>query len=362
MDFSIGEDRQMLVDSFSRYLADKAGWEAREAAIDGDAGFDPAMWRGAAELGVLGALFAEEAGGFGGAPFDIAVVFGEIGRALTPGPFLATLMAGTILAEAGDTATLEGVIAGETIVTLAHEPAVDGDGQPLPEMSARSDGGGWTLSGTSGVVDYLGSADRIVVIAQKDGAPAAFLVDAQADGVAVRAYPKVDGGAAGELALDGTAAVLLSEGDDAISAATAAGLLAVAWEAVAVMGVLRDMTLDYMRTRKQFGVQIGKFQALQHRMATVALEIEQAHSAAINAAANFDKGTQLRDRFGSAAKYTIGATGRLVAEEAIQLHGGIGMTWELPLSHYAKRLVMLNHVLGSDDEHLARFIAASRAA
>jgi alkylation response protein AidB-like acyl-CoA dehydrogenase len=128
------------------------------------------------------------------------------------------------------------------------------------------------------------------------------------------------------------------------------------------MEVLRDETLEYLRTRKQFGIPIGKFQALQHRMATVALEIEQARSAAINAAANFGKDAATRDRFCSAAKYTVGKVGRLAAEEAIQMHGGIGMTWELPLSHYAKRLTMLGHVLGEEDEHLARFIELSKAA
>ncbi|WP_128891759.1 acyl-CoA dehydrogenase family protein [Erythrobacter sp. HKB08] len=363
MDFSIGEDRQMLVDSFSRFLADKAGWEARNAAIESDEGFDKDVWQGLAELGVLGALFGEEAGGFGGTPFDVGVVFGEVGRAIAVGPFLATLIGGRILADAGDTDTLENVIAGATMLTFAHEPAVNADGSIADATTASASGDGHTLTGRKGVVDYLGAADLAVVTAELDGQLAAFLVDLTASGVERRDYPLVDGGTAGELVLDGAPGKLLARDAKAsVDAAHAMGLVGTVWEAVAVMDVLRDSTIDYLKTRKQFGIPIGKFQALQHRMATVALEIEQARSAAINAAANFDKGETARDRFGSAAKYTVGKTGRLATEEAIQMHGGIGMTWELPLSHFAKRLTMLGHLLGDEDEHLARFMELSKAA
>ena len=141
-----------------------------------------------------------------------------------------------------------------------------------------------------------------------------------------------------------------------IEAARALGLVALAWEGVAVMEALRDQTLGYLRTRKQFGIAIGKFQALQHRMATVALEVEQARSSAINAADRYQGRRVERERAVSAAKATIGKAGSLVAEEAIQMHGGIGMTWELALSHYAKRLVMIGHELGDEDYHLARYI------
>jgi alkylation response protein AidB-like acyl-CoA dehydrogenase len=140
-------------------------------------------------------------------------------------------------------------------------------------------------------------------------------------------------------------------------AAVSAGIVALAAEAVGAMGFCRDATLDYLRTRVQFGMPIGKFQALQHRMATLAIEIEQAGSAAINAAAALDQPRHARERAISAAKFTIGRVGALVAEESIHLHGGIGMTWELPLPHYAKRLVMIDHMLGDEDHHLGRYIA-----
>ena len=361
MDFSLGEDRQMLVDTLSRYLAGNFDWKAREAAIATGEGFSRELWTGLAELGVIGSWFSEDAGGYGGSAFDVGATFGELGRALATGPFLGTLMAGRVLEALGDHATLEAMIAGKSIVTFAHDPAVGGDGALLPDVTAKQGDGGWKLTGAKGVADYLGSADKVVVTA--DGS--AFLVELPGNGVTVHDYPLMDGGSAGELRLDDAPATLLGgagQTGDAIEAAVAMGLVAAVWEGVAVMDVLRAMTLDYLRTRKQFGVPIGKFQALQHRMATVALEIEQARSAAINAAANFDKDPATRDRFASAAKYTLGAVGTLAAEEAIQLHGGIGMTWELPLSHYAKRMVMLGHILGDEDEHLARFVKLGREA
>lgn len=358
MDFSIGDDRQMLSDTLRRYLADTFDWKAREAAIESEAGFSREMWNGLGELGIFGALYPEEAGGFGGSPFDVGVVFAEIGKALATGPFLGTLIAGRLLAAGGEGDALGEVIAGSRIATFADDGALGPDGRPLPDVSASGSGSEAKLTGSKGVVDYLGSADLVVVTAGDE----AYLVETGASGVTISDYPLVDGGSAGELQLDGAPARKLAVDAAALAEARALGLVATVWEAVAVMDVLRDMTIEYLRTRKQFGIPIGKFQALQHRMATLALEIEQARSSAINAAANFAHGGTERDRFCSAAKYTVGKTGRLAAEEAIQMHGGIGMTWELPMSHYAKRLTMLNHVMGDDDHHLARYIALGQAA
>ena len=365
MDFSLGEDRQMLVDSVSRFLSDTLDWKAREAALESDEGFDRDTWNGMVELGVLGAWFAEDAGGFGGSPFDVGATFGAIGKALAAGPFLESLMAGRVLEALGDHEVLEAIVGGESIVTFAHEPSMDASGSLRPDVEATEAGGEWTLTGNKGVVGYLGSANKALVTATKDGAVSAFLVDLSAKGVTRRDYPLIDGGSAGELALESAPATLVGEAGqakDAVDAAIAMGLVAIAWEGVAVMDVLKESTVEYLRTRKQFGIPIGKFQALQHRMATAALEVEQARSSAINAAANFEKDAATRDRFGSAAKYTIGTAGTLMAEEAIQMHGGIGMTWELPLSHYAKRMTMIGHQLGDEDMHLQRFIELGRKA
>lgn len=164
----------------------------------------------------------------------------------------------------------------------------------------------------------------------------------------------------GDLLLDAAAATLIT--DDALpllETVHAAGIVALSWESIGVMDVIKKSTLDYLRTRKQFGISIGRFQALQHRMINVAIEIEQARSAAINAAAALDAPRAARERAISAAKFTVSRVGTLVAEEAIQLHGGIGMSRELPLSHYAKRALMIGHQLGDEDHHLARFMSLS---
>jgi alkylation response protein AidB-like acyl-CoA dehydrogenase len=364
MDFHHTEDRQMLGDTLRRFLAEKAPIEARNKAAYGDTGYSPETWAGLAELGVIGALFGEDVGGFGGTGFDIMVVFEEIGRALAVEPFLGSLMVGHALAAAGKADAIEGIVAGTTIAAFAHaEPQDRADTDPLATRATR-DGDGWTITGAKSVVAQAEAATVLLVSAQTDAGPSLFLVPADAEGVAIRGYLNVDGGRSGEVALTdvrvGADALVATDAAAPLAAAESAGLLALSAEALGVMEVTKTATIDYLQTRKQFGVPIGKFQALQHRIATVLLEIEQARSAVINAADAL--GGEDAARVLSAAKYTIGATGQLVAEEAIQLHGGIGMTWELPLSHYAKRLTMIDSQLGDQDQHLQRYIALGKAA
>jgi alkylation response protein AidB-like acyl-CoA dehydrogenase len=299
-------------------------------------------------------LFDEAAGGFGGSGFDIMVVFEALGRALVVEPFLGALMAGRALAAVGGhDEALADIVSGETIAAFAHEDAA------TPVAATRS-AGGWVLNGAKAVVRQAGAAD-LFVVSVDDGAQV-FVVPANTSGVSVRSYNVVDGGAAGEVTFAdvtlGADGLLDGDGHRIHDAAIGAGLLALSAEAVGAMEYLKEATLGYLRDRKQFGVPIGKFQALQHRMATVLLEIEQARSAVINAAAAFDgDDSRAKERALSAAKYTIGRTGALVAEEAVQMHGGIGMTWEYAVSHYAKRLVMIDHQLGDEDFHLQRYIA-----
>ncbi|AEG47799.1 acyl-CoA dehydrogenase domain-containing protein [Sphingobium chlorophenolicum L-1] len=369
MDFSYGEDRRMLADTLGRYLQQRYPIETRHRISGSETGWSPEQWAALAELGVVGALFAEDAGGFGGDGFDIAALFEQLGNALVVEPFLGALMAGRALAAAGGQEELIGeIISGSTILAFAHEePQSHYD---LTEVATRAErsGDGWTLTGAKSVVPQAEAADRILVSARIGGASGEqgiglFLVDAKSSGLSIRGYPLIDGGRGGELTLANATATLVAEdGFALVEDAVAAGIVALCWEAVGIMDALKRDTLDYLRTRKQFGVPIGKFQALQHRMATVALEIEQARSAAINAADALGGDRNRRERAVSAAKYTIGRTGTIVAEEAIQMHGGIGMTWELPLSHHAKRLTMIGHQLGDEDHHLARFTALDLAA
>lgn len=353
MDFRYDDDRQALADLLRRYLAERYAFKERM-----DAAHAGRHWAVLAELGVIGALFDGKAGGLGGGGFDIAVIFEQLGRHLVTEPFLGTLMAGRALGPA-----LPGsVISGHQILTFAHQEARDFYTDRVA-THAESRAGTWMLTGAKAVVPMLGAADLILVTARTTAGLSLFHVAKDAPGLTKHCYQLIDGGEAGELMLADTPGWLVAaDAAPLVEDAVTAGIIALCWEAVGIMDVMRDSTIDYMRTRRQFGAAIGTFQALRHRMATVALEIEQARSAAINASAALDAERAARACAVSAAKYTIGRVGTLVAEECIQIHGGIGMSQELPLSHYAKRLTMLGHQLGDEDHHLQRFIASSAAA
>ncbi len=376
MNFQHTDDRRMLADSLNRFVAEQYGFETRDRIAKSPQGCSPELWRQFADLGVIGALFGEDDGGFAGGGFDIAVVFEALGRGLVVEPFLPTVLAGSAIAHAGNPAhkaLLAEIIGGTRIAAFAHaEPEAQ---HALTQVNTRVQrvGAQWQLDGAKAVVQHAELADVFVVSARSSGAVddeagvSLFIVPAGTPGLTLRGYPTIDGGRAAELTLAGVTlgadALLGAEGAGAatIEHSVGKGVLALCAEAVGAMDVAKDATLEYLRTRKQFGVPIGSFQALQHRMADMLVEIEQARSAVINAAAALDADRVTRERALSAAKFTIGRTGTRVAEECIQLHGGIGMTWELPLPHYAKRLVMIDHQLGDEDHHLARFIALGRA-
>ncbi|MEC9344034.1 MAG: acyl-CoA dehydrogenase family protein [Pseudomonadota bacterium] len=369
MNFQLTDDQRMLAETLEKFLRDNYPLDKRHAIAASEEGFSREMWAQFAELGVIGALFDERAGGFGGSGTDLMVVFEALGRALVVEPFLPTLVAGSLIAECGDDAQraiLEEIIAGETWVAFAH-------GEPdsryeLEQVSTRAEkaGSGWKVTGNKSVVLGGAAAGLLVVSARTSGETASphgislFLVDAKAAGVSMRSYGTVDGYPAAEIALDGAEGELLGGQDaafDAIEAAVARGILALGAEALGAMEVAKDQTVEYMHTRKQFGIIIGKFQALQHRMADVLIELEQMRSALINAAAHLDGPRDTRERHAAAAKHLVGRIGRLVAEEAIQIHGGMGMTWEYPVGHYAKRITMIDHIFGDADHHLERYIA-----
>lgn len=372
MDFNHPEDRQMLSDTLGRYLADRYGFDVRNRIAFSDAGWSREHWAALAELGIPAALFDGAVGGFGGSPFDIGIIFEKLGMALVAEPFLGTLMTGHAVRLAGGDAGLLGqLVSGELIAAFAHQEPLGRYALEEVRTVACRQGERWSLSGSKAVVPHAEAADVILVSARTAGQPcdvtgiSLFIVQGGAAGLDIRGYPMIDGGRGGELSLHDTPATLLGSIDQAyplIEEVIALGNVALVWEAVGVMDALKDSTLDYLRVRTQFGIPIGKFQVLQHRMATLALEIEQARSAAINAAAALGGERLDRERAVSAAKYTIGRVGTIVAEEVIQLHGGIGMTWELPLSHHAKRLTMIGHQLGDEDYHLERFIALSTEA
>jgi len=373
MNFVHTEDRRMLADSLNRFIAEQYGIERRNQLAYGDEGHSPALYAQFAELGAIGALFPEAAGGFGGAGFDISVVFEALGRGLVAEPLLGALVVGQALIAAGteaQKARLEDIVSGGVIAALAHDEP--GSHYELSNVSttATKTAHGWALNGAKAVVAFGEKADLLLVSARTAGNPfdaagiSLFLVDGSASGIAKRGYNRIEGGRAAELTFTdvqlGSDSLLGTEGEGhaVLEHVQGYALLALASEALGAMEVAKESTLEYLQTRKQFGVVIGTFQALQHRMADLLLEVEQMRSAVINAADAIDNADGApRERALSAAKYTAGYVGTLVAEESIQLHGGIGMTWELPLSHYAKRLVLIDHQFGDEDHHLGRFMA-----
>ncbi|CAN5621556.1 acyl-CoA dehydrogenase family protein [soil metagenome] len=376
MDFQHTQERRALADTLGRFIGDNNTIEARHLSARSDIGFSRERWQGFAELGAIGALFDEQHGGYGGGGFDIAVVFEALGRGLVVEPFLGSLMAGVALAADGEkdrSETIGAISDGSLLVGFAHEEPGSRYAASHVATTAVRSASGWVLDGIKAMVRQGSSAELLVVSARTSGSVGdehgvtLFLVRRETGGVTAKDFSAVDGGRIAEASLAGVAiddaAVIgpIDEGFAIIERAVGAGLLALCAEAVGAMDVAKDATLEYLQTRKQFGVPIGSFQALQHRMATMALEIEQARSAVINAGVAFD-GADRRQREAalSAAKYTVGRVGTLVAEECIQLHGGIGMTWELPMPHYAKRLTMIDHQLGDADYHLERYVALSK--
>jgi len=376
MNFQHTEDRRMLADTLNRFIAEQAGIEARHAAAASTLGYSPANWSALAEIGAIGALYTEADGGFGGEGFDVAVVFESLGRGLVIEPFLGALVVGRAIAGGGSNAQkaqMAALMDGSLVTALAHDEADAHYELSHVATQAKRNEKGWMISGRKALVVHGEQASLLLVSARTSGAMddetgiSLFLVPGNASGIQKKGYARIDGGRAADVVFDqvqlGADALLGAEGQGfaLLEQATGWGILALCAESLGAMEVAKRHTLEYLQTRKQFGVPIGSFQALQHRMADVLLEVEQARSAVINAAAAMDSDRIIRERALSAAKYSIGRIGTLVAEESIQMHGGIGMTWELPLAHYAKRLVMIDHQLGDEDHHLARFIALGEA-
>jgi len=368
MDFNHTQDRRLFADTIAKFLSDNYDYMKRNDYAASQDGFSKDMWNQFAELGALAVLFDENAGGFAGEGFDIAVVFEELGKAIVVEPFLANFMAGRLLAELGNDkqkTMVEEMIAGERQLAFAHSEPQAGYAPSFVSTTAVQNGDTFKLVGQKAVVLNGGHADSLVVSARIDGHDdddngiGIFLVDPNEQGVIIRAYKTVDGYNAADIRLDDVSATQLCDGKcgfEAIEKTIAVANLALSAEALGAMQTTAMITLEFLKTRKQFGVPIGKFQVLQHRMAELMIELEQVRSAVINAAGHLEGNRDKREWYVSAAKNLVGRTGRLFAEEAIQMHGGIGMTWEYSVAHFAKRLVMIDHLFGDEDFHLDRIV------
>jgi len=376
MDFDLSEEQRLLQESVGKLIADEYDFEKRKAYAKEPAGYSSARWAQFAELGLLGIPFPESLGGSGGSAVETMIVMEAFGRGLVLEPYLATVvLGGGILRRAGSAAhqreLVPAVIAGKLRLALAH-----GERQARYDLadvatSARPAGGGWALSGRKAVVMHGDSADRLIVSArtagnQRDaGGISLFLVDAGAPGVTVEGYPTVDGLRAAEIELKDVKVgpdALVGERDRGfaiVEQAVDAGIAALAAEAVGAMAAMHEITVDYLKTRRQFGVAIGSFQALQHRAVDMLVALEQARSMAYLATMMAEETDAAeRRRAISAAKVQIGRSARFVGQQSIQLHGGIGMTMEYKIGHYFKRVSMIDTLFG-DAEHHLRLVAGA---
>ncbi len=373
MDFSLSDEQSLLKDSVERFVQNDYDFDRRRKVMAEEEGFSRANWKQFAELGWLAIPFSEEDGGFGGGAIELMLVMEQIGRGLIVEPYLPTVvLAGGFLRRAGSAAQKEsylaGIIDGSKLGAFAFaEP--QGRFNPADLVTtATADGDGFVLNGHKAVVLNGPSADFMVVSARTAGEQrdtdgiSLFIVDADTSGLSRRDYPTVDGLRASEVMLENVKVgrgALIGEQDKAfplIEAVLDEATLAVGCEAVGGMEVLYKTTVDYSKQRVQFGQPIGKFQVLQHRMVDMFMEYEQSKSLMFMAAMRLDEG------YGDAAKKAVsgfkvqvGKSARFVGQQAVQLHGGMGMTEELSVGHYFKRLTMIDTLFGNVDYHLRRY-------
>ena len=370
MDFNTTDEQTMLRDTVARYLADTYSFDARMKTVHGTAGWNPAVWKAfAEELGILGAPFAEAHGGLGGGAVENMIVMEEIGRALVIEPYLPTVViaGGALKAAGGPLAdvVIPEIIAGNAIIAFAYAEPQGRYNLADLTTTARTDGGGYMLNGHKSVVYSAQYATHLLVTARTGGSQreaagvSLFLIPADAKGVSRRDYPTVDGSVASEVYFENVAvgadARLGGEGEalplieQIVDEATAA----VCAEACGVTKVLHATTLDYAKQRKQFGKAIGEFQVIQHRLVDMFMEVEQAVSITLMATLKLD--TAERAAAVSAAKSKVGKACKFVGQNAVQIHGGIGISNELAVGHYFKRSTMIESQFGSVDHHLRRY-------
>src|SRR5271170_8176228 len=370
MDFELSEEQQLLRHSWVRYFADHYEFESRQRYAHEPRGWSLIAWKQYADLGLLGLPFDEEHGGSGGGPVETMIAMEQIGRALALEPYLATVvLAGGLIRLGGTDAMradlLPKIAGGELGLAFAHTERQARYDLADIAATARRDGDGYVLDGAKTLVLHGDTAEKFIVSARLSGARnernglALFLVDATAPGISVRGYPTVDGLRAAEVSLSNVrveAAAAIGEPGAAfplIERIVDAAIAALCAEAVGAMAAMQESTVEYMKTRKQFGVTIGSFQVLQHRAAEMLIAVEQARSMAMLATMMAgEEDVRQRRAAISAAKVQIGRSGRFVGQQAIQIHGGIGMTMETKVGHYFKRVTTIDTQFGDADHHL----------
>jgi pimeloyl-CoA dehydrogenase small subunit len=375
MDFSYTEEQGLLRDSVARFLADHYDFETFKRVSRREPGWRPEIWKQFAELGLLGASLPEDFGGLGGGPVETLIVMEEFGKALVAEPYVPTVViGGGLLRQAGTEQQkqewLPKIAAGDALIAFAFAEPQGRYNLADLTTTAKKQSDVYLLNGQKAVVLGGPWADTLIVTARTAGSRretkgvSIFLVDKKSSGISTRDYPNVDGLHASEVTFENVevAATNLIGAADAglplIERMVDEAIAAHCAESLGCMKILLDATVEYSKTRKQFGVPIGKFQVLQHRMADMFMQYEQSVSITLMATLKLNDGETERKKAASAAKVQTGKAGRFVGQQAVQIHGGMGMTDELNVGHYFKRLTMLDTLYGNVDYHLRRYALA----
>jgi alkylation response protein AidB-like acyl-CoA dehydrogenase len=379
MNFDFTEEQQMVRDSIARFVQDDYDWDTRKAIVASEKGLSPDNWKLFAELGWLSIPFAEEHGGFGGNIVDLSVVMEELGKGLVVEPYFPTVVLfGGLIARAGNDAQraewLPRVIGGDVLGGFAYVERQSRFALHDCLTTATASGDGYVLNGEKVVVFNGEQADHLVVLARTSGEQSdrtglsLFIVEASAAGIDKMNYPMMDGQRVANVTFKDVALpadALLGEEGQALALVEALvdeAIIALASEAVGIMGVLNTKTLEYAKTREQFGVAIGSYQALQHRMVDTMMAYEQCKSLLFKALCEYKQDPAMAAETIHALKVLIDRNAKHVFGEAIQIHGGMGMTDELDIGHYAKRLMMINTTFGDANFHRNRFVETAFAA
>ena len=379
MNFDFTEEQQMVRDSIARFVQDDYDWDTRKSIVASEKGLSPDNWKLFAELGWLSIPFAEEHGGFGGNIVDLSVVMEELGKGLVVEPYFPTVVLfGGLIARAGNEAQraewLPRVIGGDVLGGFAYVERQSRFALHDCLTTATSSGDGFVLNGEKVVVFNGEQADHLVVLARTSGEQSdrtglsLFIVEASAAGIDKMNYPMMDGQRVANVTFKDVALpadALLGEEGQALALVEALvdeAIIALASEAVGIMGVLNTKTLEYAKTREQFGVAIGSYQALQHRMVDTMMAYEQCKSLLFKALCEYKQDPAMAAETIHALKVLIDRNAKHVFGEAIQIHGGMGMTDELDIGHYAKRLMMINTTFGDANFHRNRFVETAFAA
>ncbi len=372
MDFTFNEEQSLIQDQVDQFVQKEYDWETRQSLSNSELGFGEDNWKKFAELGWLGISVSEDSGGFGGSAIESMLIMEAFGKGLVVEPFLETvIMAGGLIDDHGSdqqkSSFLEPAIAGEMHLALAYAEPQSRFNLSDVVTEAKADGDNFIINGYKSVVMNGPSADQIIVSARTSGTQldengiSLFIIDANASGLDKTNYKTVDGRRASDLTLENVSVSkenLIGDQDkgfEILDSAIDKAILAISAEAVGAMEVLYKTTVEYTKTREQFGTAIGKFQVLQHRMVDMFMEYEQCKSLLYMATMKHEEKAEDAKKAISGLKYQVGKAGKFIGQQAVQLHGGMGVTDELNVGHYFKRLTTVGTIFGNTDYHLKKY-------